>query len=442
MGKRCVHIGCTKIKPNFDILGGKGRFCADHKSDDMVDVRSKQCEHLGCTKVNPKFDVSGGKGRFCADHKSVDMVDVRSKRCEHIGCTKNPAFNIAGGKGRFCADHKSVDMVDVRSKRCGHLGCTKVNPNFDVSGGKGRFCADHKSVDMVDVRSKRCAHIGCTKQPAFDIAGGKGRFCTDHKSDYMVDVKHKKCKHVGCTTRAMYGKPGSQVSHCSQHKSVGMIKRPRSKCVIKGCSEIALYGKNSVAMRCEKHMTDDDDNLIERECVSCMLPMILNKNDICEYCDPDTFKVARLAKQKKLMDYLDANGLSGYSTDKTINSGECGLERPDRMYDFGNKIVILECDEHQHRGRACVCEQTRMVNIAQSLGGTPVHFIRWNPDDYDTYSDRKLPETLPKRYKLVCDYIQDIQNERRTLPPCLVSAIYMYFDGWSGIQHENIHAVM
>ena len=60
------------------------------------------------------------------------------------------------------------------------------------------------------------------------------------------------------------------------------------------------------------------------------------------------------------------------STDRAVEGGECGADRPDRIYDFGDKIIVVECDEDQHRGRACVCEQTRMVNIGQSFGGVPV----------------------------------------------------------------------
>ena len=51
-----------------------------------------------------------------------------------------------------------------------------------------------------------------------------------------------------------------------------------------------------------------------------------------------------------------------------------------------------------------------MVNIGQSFGGLPVYFIRWNPDDYS--SDKKEPELLAKRHKLVGDLLKDIKNGR------------------------------
>jgi hypothetical protein len=137
------------------------------------------------------------------------------------------------------------------------------------------------------------------------------------------------------------------------------------------------------------------------------------------------------------MDYLDAHDLKGSSTDTVVDRGECGKERPDRVYDFGDKIVILECDEDQHKGRACVCEQTRMVNIGQMFGGVPVYFIRWNPDEYCPKSDKMNIETIAKRHKLCADLLNDIKANKIKLPIALVSAIYLYYDDWSCMADEK-----
>lgn len=135
---------------------------------------------------------------------------------------------------------------------------------------------------------------------------------------------------------------------------------------------------------------EKDINLCERECKSCNLTFILNENNLCEFCDPIIIQKAKLVKQNTLMDYLDSKDLKGDSTDTVIDKGECGKERPDRVFDFNDKIVILECDENQHKERNCVCEQTRMINISQSFGGLPVYFIRWNPDKYKSRKKKKI----------------------------------------------------
>jgi hypothetical protein len=126
------------------------------------------------------------------------------------------------------------------------------------------------------------------------------------------------------------------------------------------------------------------------------------------------------------MAYLDAHGFTGV-TDRIVEGGECGKERPDRVLDMGDKIVLVECDEDQHKGNPCHCEQTRMVNIGQSFGGLPVYFIRFNPDGY-----KGGDASLLERYKMLECLLRSMQEGRAELPKALTSVTYLYFDGWQG----------
>jgi hypothetical protein len=430
MPKRCAQTGCTK-QPVFGLKGSAPIFCFAHKTPEMVDVVSKRCSHDGCSK-RPTFDKKSGKGSWCVAHKTAEMVDVKNKCCAHEGCDKIPYFDKKGGKGLWCVDHKTAEMVDVKSKRCTYEGCDS-HPTFDKKSGKGSWCVAHKTAEMVTVKNKRCAHEGCDKIPYFDKIGGKGAYCATHKSIDHVDVTHKTCAHMECYSRTYYGKPGLKPSHCAKHREKGMIRKPNAKC--SDCKEPAVWGTNWTPLHCDSHKSEDDENLVERPCASCNLLYVLDKTDKCENCNPDSWATARLAKQNALMDYLDARGLKGQSTDTVVEGGLCGKERPDRVYDFGDKIVVLECDEHQHQERACLCEQTRMVNLGQTFGGIPVYFIRWNPDNYSPESIRKNPEILAKRHKLCGDLIADIKKGKGKgdLPVALVAAIYLYYDGWSSL---------
>ena len=137
------------------------------------------------------------------------------------------------------------------------------------------------------------------------------------------------------------------------------------------------------------------------------------------------------------MAYLNSRELCGNKTDSIIDNGSCGKERPDRIYDFGDKIIILECDENQHSDRACSCEQIRMVNIGQSFGGVPVYFIRFNPDTYKLKCKGLTHESLAKRYYTCGNLIQDIKDQRIKLPVAMVSAIYLYYDNWESLHNEK-----
>ncbi len=129
------------------------------------------------------------------------------------------------------------------------------------------------------------------------------------------------------------------------------------------------------------------------------------------------------------MDFLDSKGLHGTTTDTVIDNGVCGKERPDRVFDFEDKIVVLECDEHQHRDRLLECENVRMINISQSFGGIPVYFIRWNPDDYSPIDDSD-PLHVSQRHLDLYNFIIGIKNKIVTLPNALLSVFYMFYDGW------------
>ena len=429
--KRCETSGCGK-RATFDVEGGKGRFCAIHKEPGMRDVRSKRCQAAGCDKLNPVFGVEGGKGRFCAIHKEPGMRNVRNKQCEASGCDKlNPTFDVEGGKGRFCAIHKEPGMRDVKNKQCEEAGCDK-QPTFGIDGGKGRFCAIHKEPGMRDVRNKRCQASGCEKlNPTFDVKGGKGRFCVTHKEPGMRDVKHKRCEAAGCPTGTLYGPAGLPTTHCAQHRGAGMLRRSNARCRHANCREPAIYGPDNEPRRCEAHKHPEDHNLTERSCASCGLLYVLDANGVCEACDPTAFKRGALAKQRGVFAHLDAAGLPGTSTDRIVEGGTCGAERPDRVYELVDRVLVVEVDEDQHKGRPCLCEQTRMVNVSQAFGGLPVQWVRFNPDEYKPRHARAVQKHTRHRYATLTHVLKGLATPSATRPPYFVSVLHLYFDGWT-----------
>lgn len=460
---RCKHLGCESKSQNFDVPGGKGRFCKDHAESGMVDVRNGICRYDGCM-VRANYSIKGTPPQFCAKHKSIGMcnrnaciavdcrvtarynypgettgrycathkldrmINLHIRMCTYAGCKKTASFGVK--KPLYCGSHAEEGMKNLHARSCGESGC-EIQPSYNYANLSAAFCKAHGREGMVCVIGKGCQHVGCTsKSMYYGFPGSKGQFCTKHKEPGMVDVSNPKCEL--CDSLASYGIPGNKRTMCSRHRKPGMITRPKAKCV--DCRKPAFYGKGFLPRRCEAHKHDDDENLVERECVSCQLVMVLDKNNKCEYCNPVRFKTNRLAKQNALMEYLDKRGLKGDSTDIVIDRGQCGRERPDRTFDFGDKIIILECDEHQHRDRQCLCEQTRMVNISQSYGGIPVYFIRWNPDHYAC----QRIEPIVKRHKYVADFITELRDNVVSPPNALLAVTYIYYDNWNGYVRWNV----
>lgn len=194
------------------------------------------------------------------------------------------------------------------------------------------------------------------------------------------------------------------------------MSNPKVKCKSQKCKEIAIYALTSKkAIHCETHKKDGEINIIEKDCISCNLPNILNENQECTYCDPRHFNQFRLGKQRRVKNWLDANGFKYDTYDTMTNYLTCGdRERPDFQFEAYNKscIIILEVDEDIHRGNPELCECTRMVNISQS-NGLPTLFIRYNPDAYKLGNTKLNPSHnyRMKTLKLVLETVLSIRPE-------------------------------
>ena len=90
-------------------------------------------------------------------------------------------------------------------------------------------------------------------------------------------------------------------------------------------------------------------------------------------------------------------------------------------------MVVVEVDEDQHKGRACECEQTRMVNISQAMGAGQTVWIRYNPDSFKSPKSRLWSKN--KRLDLLVRWMRHVLNPDVTLPFC-VNVLHLFFDGF------------
>ena len=102
-------------------------------------------------------------------------------------------------------------------------------------------------------------------------------------------------------------------------------------------------------------------------------------------------------------------------------------ERPDVLWDRGDRIVILEVDEDQHRERPCECEQTRMINVSEALGCPKTVWIRYNPDSFKSPESRKWT-THAKRHALLATWLEWALTG--PLPANTISVLHLFFDGF------------
>lgn len=446
LNKKCKSIGCNTV-PIFNYKGEqKGLYCSKHKLTDMIDVVNNKCKSKGCNTA-PNFNYEGkNKGLYCTKHKLTGMINICNDCCVYNNCLTRATYNYKGNhKPLYCGKHKKTNMINVKSKTCLVYSCYK-QPTYNYKGIKEAiYCLSHKKQSMVNVKSKSCISEGCTHQPSYNFKNCKPKYCSKHKKSNMIDVCCKRCIINDCLFRAYHNYKGNKIpKYCTKHKSIGMvnvvsnccevtdclirayygypsfgkrfcfthrkegtIKNPNKKCLVKNCEDYAIYGV-SEQKRCELHKNQNDHNLLERNCVSCGLPELLD-NNLCRNCNPTHFKAVRFAKQNTVKLFFDANNIKYTSYDKLLDNGICGKERPDFVIDAITHYIIIEVDENQHNSSTYKsCDIPRMINVSQSLG-MKTFFIRYNPDNYK-YNNNTIKPNDKKRLNVLKEWINFILN--------------------------------
>lgn len=436
----CKHVAdgkkCKKIA-TCGPAGGKRLSCPEHSEDDYINLNTKDCilcKDKGEKKTATFAKTNSTTPEYCADCVKENGIDAYPKSrwyCKVKGCEKTRHYGLPGKPAEYCSDHKTEKMV--HSGVCEYGDCGTI-AKFNTPGEKtGKFCNAHAEDGMVHVYKVVCSD-GCGKIALYNYPTQKMPVaCCLHKLPGMIDVNVGRCK-ICKNARANYGRPGTPATHCCTCKTVGMIVHPNTKCKTVGCNKQAYWGKEFVLTHCEDHKSDDAENYVEKPCLSCGLEYVLNAEGKCEACDPESFQKYALAKQRAIVKFLIANGYEPTSIDKSVDYAICGRERPDIVFEREDRVLIIECDEHQHKGRDCTCEQTRMINVSQSYGGLPVIFIRFNPDKYRSNGN----VGMAKRYELLADIIDDFEKDTLDYPrTALCSALYLFFDDWTELASET-----
>ena len=185
-------------------------------------------------------------------------------------------------------------------------------------------------------------------------------------------------------------------------------------------------------------------------------PLSKNKEETkkCSYCDNDihynelycsgcktyiqldnkTLKTKN--KELNVKSVLDEYEIK-YIHDSIVIDG-CSKKRPDFLIttEWGN--IILEVDENQHKRKnyPCDCEITRMKQIYQDVGCEYLLFIRYNPDNYISLSNKPWPDI--KRHEYLVKIINSYINNK---PKDNISVIYLFYDHFTNNNEKFIGGV-
>ena len=310
------------------------------------------------------------------------MVNVSSKKCKEEKCNKVPNYNLPNENvGIYCKEHSKIGMVDVKNNKCLENDCNK-QPTFNLPDETvGIYCKEHSKENMIDIKSLKCLEENCNTRPNFNLPNEKtGIYCKKHKKTNMVDVKNKKCQETNCNKQPIFNLPDKTTGiYCKEHSKIGMINIKSKRCLEENCD---LIPKN---------------NKYKGYCLRCFV-----------YKFPDV-KISRNYKVKELFmtDFIKDTFKDEYMIfDK--QTGGCSKRRPDVCIDKLIHVIIVECDENQHRDTSC--ENKRMMELFQDFANRPIVFIRFNPDSYINEDGKKIPSSFKMHKALDVPVIRETKE--------------------------------
>ena len=459
--KKCKFPNCN-VRPIFNYKGeDKPIVCERHATDSMVDVSHKRCQAEGCT--SRAYYGIDGKAQFCKEHSDDDMYYKKYNTCIISDCQLTASFAKNNDiKPLYCKAHgiQHNATVNVKAKKCAFAGCS-IQASYNLPGLPAKYCADHRPDDAIDTKNAYCKVSTCRLLATYGNKGGKAEYCFAHKSASHCDVKHKKCIVVNCDTRACFNYVGETNGvFCYHHSLPGMCNVLKKECIIRRCQRRANHdfpgwvarfcmghALKSMVKNPEKYEKECDEyEFVEDEENKEDLHLYDSKKNFCIYCTKqirrgvqlcDDCKIVqqvgktnkRIRKEEIIKKLLDDNNIE-YINNRQV-SGGCSKRRPDFIINtkLGHHI-ILEVDEHQHRGKhyESKCEIQRMIQLYFDLGVKYLLFIRYNPDVYKAVGS---VYNITRRHKLLLKILKsEIERDDISKREPL-TVIYLFYDGFT-----------
>jgi hypothetical protein len=354
-----------------------------------------KCQEINCNIISTYNFENEKKALFCAKHKKNGMIDIKSKRCFEENCFTQPVYNFINEiKPLYCSKHKKDNMIDVKNRKCIEKDCNK-QPVFNYKDKiKGEYCFIHKKENMINIKSKKCYETDCNIRPVFNYMNEtKPLYCSKHKKDNMIDIINNKCKKDKCNISASFNFKGeNKALYCKIHKIDGMININHTTCIFNSCEKRPSFNyiNKKEPIYCKLHKLEEMIDIIHKKCKTDLCDTIPSNNKYEGYClrcfvylFPDRPN-ARNYKTKEIsvVEYIQKEFQDKtIISDKRIQDG-CSKRRPDILLDLGYQVIIIEVDENQHIDYNCSCENKRIMELSQDVGHRPIIFIRFNPDDY------------------------------------------------------------
>ena len=295
-----------------------------------------------------------------------------------------------------------------------------------------------KSCDVCDHVSKTSFMLKKHEFKAHNIGGIECPICyrkfynifqfnTHHKNDHTDDFTFTKCYYCNKST-IILDLHKDDTFRCDKCQIVNHFRKNEhsEQIVYYKCFKCEYESQYRQSMRNHLERFHSDGNL---ECNFCFNKFyklfkysdVKGLHKICKRChNTATGKDSRV--EIKMSNFLDDEYGTDFciATDEPIYGNVCQKYRPDKLYASPDRILHIECDEHQHAGHySYTCEQERISDIYDEFPGKDYIIIRWNPHKYKT----GINYSIEYRLKLLLDVMKANINI-----PNKILIIYMFYD--------------
>ena len=243
-------------------------------------------------------------------------------------------------------------------------------------------------------KSRECLNKDCKKDATFNYKNylsiniKKCIYCKLHKLNNMIDIKSKKCIKCNNKNPIFNYKDETKALYCGGCANINMIDIKNKKCKTINCD-----------LRIQKKY--------KGYCLRCFIYTFPESKIIRDYGTREA-KVTEFIKKE--FNHLNI------TYNKQIQGG-CSQNRPDIFIDCLTHSVIIEVDEHQHKGNSKSytpeCKIQRVNNLFTDLADRPIVFIRFNPDSYTNYKNKLIKSCFE------CTEDKELPKANKTLTPRL-----------------------
>ena len=359
MPNKCKEEKC-ELNSSFNFSDKVAIYCSKHKKGGMINVYHKLCIEKDCKK-RASYNLINEKPLYCVDHKKENMIDLLRKHCKEEKCYTEPQFNLPDKKGGlYCGKHKKENMVNVVDKRiCKEKDC-KTQASCNYINKTPEYCSEHKKENMFNVKTKRCREENCAIFPSYNLETEiTALYCKEHKKENMIDIKSKRCLEKNCNIGPTYNYINLLPIYCNKHKKDNMIN---------------VKNKNKCKNDCDTILTNEK---YKGYCLRCFIFKFPNE---------------KISKNYKIKEIHMTDFIKEKFKEQVMifdkQTGGCSKRRPDVYIDKFTHVIIVECDENQHRDTSC--ENKRTMELFQDFCNRPIVFIRFNPDSYINEGKKKL----------------------------------------------------